>query len=92
MTVYSVSYDLNKEGQNYKDLIAEIKSFNGYCKVRDLYWFVCSTGNASTVSERLKKHMDNNDSLLVMETSTNRQGWLNKDIWEWLKQHQTTSA
>ena len=30
MTVYSVSYDLNKEGQNYKDLIAEIKSFNGY--------------------------------------------------------------
>ncbi|UIZ97049.1 hypothetical protein [Acinetobacter johnsonii] len=92
MTVYSVSYDLNKDGQNYKDLIAEIKSFNGYCKVMDSYWFVCSKGNASTVSERLKKHMDNNDSLLVMETSTNRQGWLNKDIWEWLKQHQTTSA
>lgn len=92
MTVYSVSYDLNKAGQNYKDLIAEIKSFNGYCKVMDSYWFVCSNGNASAISERLKKHMDNNDSLLVIETSTNRQGWLNKDIWDWLKQHQTNSA
>lgn len=26
MTVYSVSYDLNEEGQNYKDLIDEIKN------------------------------------------------------------------
>lgn len=92
MTVYSVSYDLNKEGQNYKDLIAEIKSFNGYCKVMDSYWFVYSNGSASAVSARLKKHMDKNDSLLVMETSTNLQGWLNKNIWDWLKQHQTNSA
>ncbi|WP_278493424.1 hypothetical protein [Acinetobacter gyllenbergii] len=92
MTVYSVSYDLNKEGQNYKDVIAEIKKFNGYCKVMDSYWFVCSDADATGVSERLRKHMDNNDNLLVMETSTNRQGWLNKDVWTWLKQHQASSV
>lgn len=47
MTVYSVSYDLNEEGQNYKDLIDEIKKFNGYCKVMKSYWFVCSDNDAN---------------------------------------------
>ena len=92
MAIYSVSYDLNKEGQNYKDLIAEIKSFNGYCKVMDSYWFVCSKDTATTLANRLKKHMDKNDTLLVMEVSTNRHGWLNKKIWNWLKQRQANSA
>ncbi|EKU36732.1 hypothetical protein VXQ47_14155 [Acinetobacter pittii] len=92
MTVYSVSYDLNEEGQNYKDLIDEIKKFNGYCKVMKSYWFVCSDNDANSVSDRLRKHIDNNDYLLVMETSTNRQGWLNKDVWAWLKQHQASSV
>ena len=55
MAVYSISYDLNKEGQNYKDLIAEIKSFNGYCKVMDSYWFVSSNNDAQIVYSKLAK-------------------------------------
>ncbi|MDC4817776.1 hypothetical protein QDT73_16230 [Acinetobacter baumannii] len=92
MTVYSVSYDLNKEGQNYENLIAEIKNFNGYCKVMKSYWFVCSNDSAESVSNRLRQHIDNNDYLLVMEISTNRQGWLNKDVWAWLKQNERSSV
>ena len=88
MAVYSVSYDLNKEGQNYKDLIAEIKSFNGYCKVMDSYWFVSSNNDAQIVYSKLAKHIDKNDRLLVMQTSSNRQGWLDKDVWEWFKKHE----
>ncbi|MFW1746108.1 hypothetical protein ACG9XW_07780 [Acinetobacter guillouiae] len=90
MAVYSVSYDLNKEGQNYTALITEIKSFNGYCKVMQSYWFICSNDSIQAVSDKLIRHIDTNDFLLVMEVSTNRQGWLNKSIWQWLKRHQTT--
>jgi hypothetical protein len=88
MAVYSVSYDLNKAGQNYEGLITEIKNFSDYRKVMDSYWFVCSLQDAQTVYSKLAKHIDRNDRLLVMQTSSNRQGWLDKDVWEWFKKQE----
>lgn len=31
MAVYSISYDLNKSGQNYDGLIKELRKFDGWC-------------------------------------------------------------
>ncbi len=87
MAVYSVSYDQNKTGQKYDDLIKEIKSFDGWCHAMDSYWFVCSNLSAEKVYEQLRKHTDDNDYLFVMETSKNRQGWLKKVVWDWIDQH-----
>ncbi|MBC68732.1 MULTISPECIES: hypothetical protein [Acinetobacter] len=87
MTVYSVSYDLNKSGQKYDELIKEIKSFDGWCHAMDSYWFVCSSQSAAQVYERLRKHTDDNDDLFVMQTSKECQGWLSKTVWEWINKH-----
>ena len=87
MTVYSVSYDLNKEGQDYDGIISEIKSFNGYRKVMKSHWLVCHNGKAKQVYEKLQKHLDKNDHILIMEASPNYHGTLPKEVWDWLKRH-----
>ncbi|MEJ5035487.1 hypothetical protein WH285_00690 [Acinetobacter johnsonii] len=87
MAVYSVSYDLNKTGQNYDGLIKEIESFNGYAKVMKSHWMVCHNGTANDVYEKLKKHLDSNDHILIMEASKNFQCWLPKNKISWLDKH-----
>lgn len=87
MAVYSVSYDLNKAGQNYEGLINEIRTFNGYRKVMKSHWFVCHNGNAAQVYEKLKKHLDKNDHILIMEATKNYHGCLPNEVWDWLKRH-----
>ncbi|UOG16934.1 hypothetical protein [Acinetobacter sp. PK01] len=87
MAVYSISYDLNKSGQKYDELIEEIKNFDGWCHAMDSYWFVCSNQSAAQVYERLRKHTDDNDYLFVMQTSKDYQGWLSKTVWDWINKH-----
>lgn len=81
---YCITYDLNKPGQDYEDLIKAIKSYD-YIKVMKSTWFVKSTSSASQIKENLRKYMDDNDLLFVCEINSNYSGWLRKDVWEWLK-------
>ncbi len=85
--VYLVSYDLHKKGQNYADLIAELKNSSGYAKPLESTWLICSDESASNVSTRLRRHLDDNDSILVIEVAANYAGWLPKEIWTWMNKH-----
>lgn len=87
MTVYCVSYDLNKEGQNYEDLYVELKKSPGWWHYLDSTWLISTSENAVQLSERLLKHLDSNDNLLVIGVTTDRAGWLSKKAWEWIGQH-----
>ena len=62
---YLITYDLNKQGQDYSDLIAAIKSFSKCAHVQGSVWYVKSTLNTAQVRDFLKQHIDGNDSLLV---------------------------
>jgi hypothetical protein len=69
MSAYLVSYDLDKPGQDYTDLIDAIKQIGG---VRTLYseWFVATaTMSAKTIFEHLSAFVDANDRLLVVGLS-----------------------
>jgi hypothetical protein len=69
MSVYLVSYDLDKPGQDYTDLINAIKQISG---VKTLYseWFVVTqTMNAKTIFDRLSAFIDSNDRLLIVGLS-----------------------
>jgi len=87
MTVHCVSYDLNKSGQNYDALYEELKRSPGWCHVLDSTWLVSTTETAKQVSDRLRKHLDENDDLLVMAVTKDHAGWLNQSTWEWIKKH-----
>ena len=85
---FLITYDLKRPGQNYSDLYDAIKSEGDWQHPLESIWAV-KTGisvSAGTLYERLRPLIDENDSLFIVEiTAQDRQGWLAKSFWEWLK-------
>lgn len=67
MTVYCVSYDLNKAGQNYNPLYEELKSSPSYWHYLDSTWLISTSETAEQLSARIRTNIDDNDNLLVIK-------------------------
>jgi hypothetical protein len=87
MTVYIVSYDLNKAGQNYNALYEELKKSSSWWHYLDSTWLISTAESADQLSDRLLAHTDKNDRLLVIKVVRTYQGWLPEDAWEWINEH-----
>ena len=91
--VYSVSYDLRKPGRNYDELYKVIKSAPSYCHPLESLWFIRTNETVQTWSDRLRKQIDENDLLFVVDiTGQAYSGWLPQSAWEWLKQNSQQKA
>lgn len=85
MAVYSVTYDLMKSGQNYDGLAKELEKSLAYIKYQKSAWLIKSHEDVKTLNDRLLKHIDSNDYLLVIEVKNNYMGWLPEDSWDFMK-------
>jgi hypothetical protein len=65
MARYLISYDLDKPGQNYHPLIAELERL-GASRVLFSEWIWQSTWSAVQIRDHLKSLIDGNDMLLVV--------------------------
>lgn len=65
MAVFLVSYDLNKQGQNYTNLINAIKTYDAYIKCLHSQWLISTNDNIDSVYVYLSNKIDNNDLLLI---------------------------
>lgn len=81
-----ISYDLNRPGQDYSSLYEEIKKAGTWWHHLDSTWIISTNQTPEQWQERLKKHMDDNDNLLVIEVCNNYQGWLPEKAWKWLRE------
>ncbi|MEK5167185.1 hypothetical protein NYE69_33425 [Paenibacillus sp. FSL R5-0527] len=86
MSVYVVSYNLNKAGQDYNGLYEVLKSF-GYCKYLDSTWLIATNLTADQLWQRIQPHVDKNDRVLIIRVTNEYSGWLPKPAWEWIKEH-----
>lgn len=86
MSVYVVSYDLNKTGKDYKGVFEVLKSF-GYCKYLDSTWLISTNLTASQVWDKLEPHIDKDDCLLIIKVTAEYHGWLPTEAWDWIKKH-----
>lgn len=84
MTAYCVSYDLNKAGQNYDALYEELKKSPNWCHPMDSTWVIITNESSQQLSDRLRKHLDDNDRLLVIKVVRPYAGWLTQEVWDWL--------
>ncbi len=51
-------------------------------------WIVWTTSDVSKWYERLYRHLENGDTMLICNLDTSRkQGWLPTWIWEWLDKY-----
>lgn len=84
---YLITYDLNRPGQNYDDLYQAIKALGSvWWHYLDSTWLVNTKLSANQITQKLTKHIDKNDHLLVIKTTKEYDGWLNKKAWEWINQ------
>lgn len=65
MALFVISYDLRKQ-RNYDDLLKQLRDWNCVSPLKSV-WFGSLTGSASAVRDALKKHIDNDDGLMVVE-------------------------
>ena len=84
--LFSISYDLNKPGQDYPELYSKIKDLGDWCHPLDSTWFVETNLSASKVRETLNSVMDSSDALLVVKASAPG-AWFGLDdkVSQWLK-------
>lgn len=86
---YFITYDLNKAGQDYENVIQAIKSASdgAWCTYWESSYLIRSNyQSAQEVSDKITKYLDSNDSLLVIEVINNTQGWLPKDAWKYINE------
>lgn len=72
---YLVSYDLDKPGQDYTDLISALKRL-GAIKPLFSEWVLSSSSTAMEILTYLRQFVDANDRLLVMEIA-GQVAWVN---------------
>lgn len=83
MRNYIITYDLNKEWQDYPSLINAIKQYK-YINWMKSVWFIKTDSTATEINTNLTKYIDNNDRLFISEITSNMNWWIDKSIWNFL--------
>ncbi|WP_431786929.1 hypothetical protein [Vibrio harveyi] len=66
MSVYAVTYDLKKQGQNYEGVHDYLKKFK-HCKKMESFWLIDTSKGAGEIRDDLSKIVDSNDVIFVAE-------------------------
>lgn len=90
--IYSISYDLNRPGQKYADLIEAIKVSGAWWHYLQSTWLVDTNLTAQQLFNRLRPHIDDNDIVLIIGVTRDYSGWLPEKAWNWLKERMAKAA
>ncbi|MFZ2280434.1 MAG: hypothetical protein WAW39_21725 [Prosthecobacter sp.] len=84
-TLYVVSYDLKKQGQNYPALYKAIKDSGEWLHPLESTWFVYTTTAGDRLRDSIGQHLDSNDKLVVLKVATpgGTQGFTQTEL-EWI--------
>jgi hypothetical protein len=69
MPLFTISYDLNKPGQNYQPLYDELARI-GAKRVLLSDWIVRTESTVITLRDHFRQFIDSNDRLLVVQVET----------------------
>lgn len=72
-----ISYDLYEPGKDYGTIGSTIKQLGSWAKVQKSFWYVKSNYTAKQAAEHVRRSMDTNDSLIVVDASNNEAYWYN---------------
>lgn len=97
MKLYSIIYDLKQPGRKYNELYDAIKNTAGignWQHPMESLWVVAVSSYSTTTGVRLyesiRPYIDDKDSLFVTQIDyADRQGWMPKSFWKWLKEKQS---
>ena len=87
MAVRLITYDLSKEitSDDYAEILDYIKS-HAWARLSESSYAIETTETPEAIYQELSKHLDTNDSLLVLTLTSPWDGRANKAVIDWLKQ------
>ena len=90
MSVYVVTWNLNKEGAAYQQARTTFLNHLGkYDNTKEssletVRW-ISTNETADQIDAYLRQRLDDDDRLFVSKlNSGSHQGWLSKDVWDWI--------
>lgn len=86
--IFLITYDLKRLGQNYTELYDTLKSLGDWSHPLESVWAVkVENSSAGEIYRAVRPKLDDGDRLFVVEiTGADRNGWLPKSFWTWLRQ------
>jgi hypothetical protein len=75
MATLLVGYDLNRPGQNYPELFEALKACSRWWHHLDSTWLVVTNETHVELRDRLRRHIDASDELLVIDVSGDAAAW-----------------
>ena len=85
--IYLVAYDFRGSSDNYSDLFDELQKSPGWWHWIDAVWLLSTDESADEIFERLEPSLDDDISWFITEIGSDRQGWLPKRAWKWIRKH-----
>jgi len=90
--LYAVIYELRITHRDYASLHNAIKGLGNWWHHLPSTWLVYTTQTAAEIWRRLQPHIDQNDSMLIIEVGSDSQGWLPKTAWDWIKEYEKKAS
>jgi hypothetical protein len=84
---FAIIYDLKTPNRDYSGLFEELKKSPKWWHYLESTWLIQTSENPTQIWNRIVKHINNNDRVLIIEVRNNIQGWLSQDAWDWINQN-----
>lgn len=85
--IYLVAYDLPGSSDEYSDLFDELRKSPRWWHYIDAVWLLSTDETANEIYARLEPHLYEEINLFITEIGNDRQGWLPRKAWKWIRKH-----
>ena len=87
--IYLISYDLKTPNANYDALYDRLKSASSWWHYLDSTWLIYTTESLDTWRQKVQDAIGTDDLFIIIDiTKQQRNGWLPKKAWEWIRTHE----
>ncbi len=86
---YLISYDINSYSRRIYQLYNVIKSCSldeKWVQCINNIWIIRANCDANIIYEKMKEVLDNNDCFIIVEITSNVEGWLDTKVWDYLSE------
>lgn len=85
MAVYLVTYDLHKPGNNYEEVLEQIKKSSGWAMLSESSYAISTSETVEAAYKRIHAKMDENDTLYIISLRNPWTGRGPKKVNDWLQ-------
>lgn len=87
--MYLISYDLKSAEADYEAMYSAIQALGASLRVLDSTWIVDPPHDVGEddIATRLRGIIHAGDRFIVVHIDNRRQGWLSRNMWDWMREH-----